>query len=128
MGGRVKYERIETGIARYNNVYRAAYRAESGKVKYKYFDLLEQARAYRALHRTRIKDNAKQVKRGGSKYTYLPVGITKTDRYVQANVFLNDKRRTKTAAYGRRRTYEEALKICLNWRLTQLKKMDLQDD
>lgn len=123
------------GVTPFYRKFRAAVSDSTGKQHQEYFDTEEEAEAFILRHRPISNGNGRTNKRRNAKDLNLPVGLYQTivrkkhvigtyeTSVIVATVSVDGKPKRKTAAYGERRTRDEAITICLKWRKEQLTKI-----
>lgn len=123
------------GVTPFYRKFRAAVTDSTGKEHQEYFDTEEEAEAFILRHRPRSNGNGRTNKRSNAKDLSLPVGlyetalkkkrVSGTHEYpvIVATVSVDGKLKRKTAAFGRLRSREEAIRVCLKWRKEQLTKI-----
>jgi len=121
------------GIRPYYNKFRAYVVDSNGIHHQEYFETEQLAEEFILKHRPTKIGNAKYKKRSNAR-SDLPVGLCETMRKkkllhgvsktptIVATVVINGKAKTKTSIFGKRRSREDAIKICLKWRNEMLSK------
>lgn len=123
------------GVRKYNSTFRAYLVDKNGKAHQEYFNTEEEAQAFYDKYNARKKHNININKNSAAKYKDLPVGLHETfETYlpigggeniiplIKGTVSINGKIKHKQASYGNKRTREEAIKICFDWRNKELEK------
>lgn len=128
-------EKSMRGIRKYGKRFRAYVVDAEGRQHQKYFNSEKQAEDFIREHRPEKQGNGRYKKRANSRKSDLPVGLSQTVKRkklssgvgtydaIVATVVINGKPKTKSATFGENRTREEAVQICLAWRLEQLKNI-----
>lgn len=129
------------GIRKYHNQWRACFTGDDGTFYQEYF--LSEKAAKQFMERkakNRLHSNQKVKKRLTATHQDLPVGLyqlVKRKRavdgdwlfhdYMAVSVYINGEQKIYVRAFGRSRTREQAIKLCVEWREKMLKEKARQN-